>query len=37
MPDRERRDEDWINPPEEKEEYEPDWDAINDDQWLEDN
>ena len=26
-----------INPPEEKEEYEPDWDAINDEKWLEDN
>ena len=26
----ERRDEDWINPPEPKEEYEPDYDAIND-------
>ena len=23
-----------MNPPEPKEEYEPDWDAINDDQWL---
>ena len=30
----ERRDEDWINPPEEKEDYEPDWDKINDDIWL---
>ena len=30
----ERRDEDWINPPEPKEEYEPDWDSINDDKWL---
>ena len=26
----ERRDEDWINPPEEKDDYEPDVDAIND-------
>ena len=30
----ERRDEDWINPPEPKEEYEPDWDSINDEKWL---
>ncbi len=30
----ERRDEDWINPPEPKENYEPDWDSINDDIWL---
>ena len=30
----ERRDEDWINPPEPKEKYEPDWDSINDDKWL---
>jgi hypothetical protein len=30
----ERRDEDWINPPEPKEEYEPDWDSINDNIWL---
>ena len=30
----ERRDEDWINPPEPKEHYEPDWDSINDDIWL---
>ena len=30
----ERRDEDWINPPEPKEDYEPDWDSINDDEWL---
>ena len=30
----ERRDEDWINPPEPKENYEPDWDSINDDKWL---
>ena len=26
----ERKDEAWINPPEPKEEYEPDYDAIND-------
>ena len=32
--DNERRDEDWINPPEPKEHYEPDWDSINDDIWL---
>ena len=32
--DNERRDEDWINPPEPKEEYEPDVDAINDEIWL---
>ena len=32
--DNERRDEDWINPPEPKEHYEPDWDSINDDKWL---
>ena len=30
----ERRDEDWINPPEEKDEHEPDWDSINDEAWL---
>ena len=30
----ERRDEDWINPPEPKEEYEPDVDYINDEIWL---
>ncbi len=35
--DKERRDEDWINPPEEVEDNEPDWDAINDARWLEDN
>jgi|TARA_B110000881_G_scaffold189164_1_gene179565 hypothetical protein len=23
-----------MNPPEPKEEYEPDWDSINDDEWL---
>ena len=34
---KERRDEDWINPPEETEDSEPDWDAINDAKWLEDN
>jgi hypothetical protein len=33
----ERRDEDWINPPEPKEEYEPDWDSINDEKWLREN
>ena len=32
--DNERRDEDWVNPPEEKDDYEPDVDAINDDMWL---
>ena len=31
---KERRDEDWINPDEPKEEYEPDWDSINDEKWL---
>ena len=30
----ERRDEDWINPPEPKEDYEPDVDYINDEIWL---
>jgi hypothetical protein len=30
----ERRDEDWINPPEEKDDYEPDVDRDNDDMWL---
>jgi len=30
----ERRDEDWINPPEEKDDYEPDVDSINDEIWL---
>ena len=30
----ERPDEGWINPPEEKDDYEPDVDAINDDIWL---
>ena len=30
----ERRDEDWINPPEPKDDYEPDVDSINDDEWL---
>lgn len=30
----ERRDEDWINPPEEKDDYEPDYDSINDEIWL---
>jgi hypothetical protein len=30
----ERRDEDWINPPEEKEDYEPDVDSIGDEEWL---
>ena len=32
--DNERRDEDWINPPEPKEDIEPDVDAINDEIWL---
>ena len=30
----ERRDEDWLNPPEPKDDYEPDVDSINDDEWL---
>ena len=30
----ERRDESWINPPEEKDDYEPDVDAIGDEIWL---
>ncbi len=30
----ERRDEDWIYPDEPKEEYEPDVDAIGDEEWL---
>ena len=30
----ERPDEGWINPDEEKDEYEPDVDAINDEIWL---
>jgi len=30
----ERRDEDWVNPPEEKDDYEPDVDSINDEAWL---
>jgi hypothetical protein len=30
----ERRDEDWINPPEPKDDYEPDVDSINDDERL---
>ena len=30
----ERRDEDWINPPAEKDEHEPDYDSINDEAWL---
>jgi len=30
----ERPDESWINPPEEKDDYEPDVDAINDAMWL---
>ena len=33
--DNERRDEDWINPPEPKEDIEPDIDSINDEKWLE--
>ncbi len=37
MYDKERRDEDWVNPPDDDDKYEPDWDAINDDQWLENN
>ncbi len=32
--DNERRDEDWINPPEPKEEVEPDVDSMHDEQWL---
>ena len=30
----ERRDEDWVNPPEEKDDYEPDVDRDNDVMWL---
>ena len=30
----ERPDEGWINPPDEKDDYEPDVDAINDEEWL---
>ena len=30
----ERRDQDWINPPEPKEDIEPDIDAIGDEMWL---
>ena len=30
----ERRDEDWINPPEPKEDYEPDVDRENDAKWI---
>ena len=30
----ERKDSDWIYPPEPEEEYEPDIDAINDEEWL---
>ncbi len=30
----ERRDEDWINPPEPKDESEPDVDKENDERWL---
>ena len=33
----ERRDEDWINPPEEKDEYEPDVDRENDAKWLDEH
>lgn len=32
--DNERRDQDWINPPEPKEDIEPDIDAIGDEMWL---
>ena len=32
--DNERRDQDWINPPEPKEDIEPDVDAIGDEMWL---
>ena len=34
--DNERRDSDWVNPPDddERDDYEPDVDAINDDMWL---
>ena len=32
--DNERRDKDWINPPEPREEVELDVDSINDDKWL---
>jgi hypothetical protein len=34
---KERRDEGWINPPENEDKPEPDWDSINDNLWLEDN
>ena len=34
MYDNERQDEDWINPPEPKDDYEPDVDRDNDDMWL---
>tara|TARA_B100000768_G_C10922915_1_gene226368 strand:- start:283 stop:408 length:126 start_codon:yes stop_codon:yes gene_type:complete len=32
----ERRDDDWVNPPDddEQDDYEPDIDAINDEEWL---
>ena len=33
----ERRDEDWVNPPEEKDDYEPDVDSINDQKWLDEH
>ncbi len=33
--DNERQDKDWINPPEPKEDIEPDVDSINDEKWLE--
>ena len=33
----ERRDEDWVNPPEEKDDYEPDVDSINDIKWLDEH
>ena len=32
--DKERRDEDWVNPPEDREEYCADWDSIADEIWL---
>ena len=33
----ERRDEDWVNPPEEKDDHEPDVDRENDAKWLDEH
>jgi len=33
----ERRDGDWINPDEEKDDYEPDYDLENDEKWLDEH